>query len=202
MNLRSFLLFFSFCSFALCGCTTDNKIRQSVIAQLEQYPQSTLQDLYKNFFQDRFGPGHIVSDTASAAAYLRYELASASSMDGPLFDPTAYNGNFYRVNLSLIRDGYIPFDTFFDAFIRSVNDFTPISVDQWRVEWAHIQQVIDDMNLDLPDYDKDKEAIDQLLQQGKYAIHHSQQFSNAYDPHYRIISKAIVENELMPLVPN
>ena len=200
MKVRSILFLISLISIALSGCSTNNKIQQSVIAQLAQYPQSTLQDLYKNFFQDRFGPGHIVSDTASAAAYLRYELDTAERMDGPLFDPTAYHGNFYRVNLSLVKDGTIPFDTFFDAFIRSVNDFTPMPIDQWREEWSMIQQVIDDMNLDLPNYVEDKAMIAEMLRQGKYAIHHSQQFSDAYDPHYRIISTDIVEAELMPLV--
>lgn len=41
--------------------------------QLENYPESRLTDLYKNFFQDKFGPGHMVADTASAGAYIRRE---------------------------------------------------------------------------------------------------------------------------------
>ena len=41
--------------------------------QLENYPELRLTDLYKNFFQDKFGPGHMVADTASAGAYIRRE---------------------------------------------------------------------------------------------------------------------------------
>ena len=56
----------------LTSCLTlkHEQIRRAVERQLRMYPKSTLQDLYKNFFQDYFGPGHIVSDTLSAGAYL------------------------------------------------------------------------------------------------------------------------------------
>lgn len=39
--------------------------------QMKTYPKSTLKDLYKNFFQDKFGPGHIISDTTSAGKFLK-----------------------------------------------------------------------------------------------------------------------------------
>ena len=48
-----------------CKETESGQIRAAVENQLKAYPKSTLQDLYKNFFQDYFGPGHIVSDTTS-----------------------------------------------------------------------------------------------------------------------------------------
>lgn len=49
------------------------EVESVVKRQLELYPQSRLIDLYKNFFQDKFGPGHMVADTASAGAYIRRE---------------------------------------------------------------------------------------------------------------------------------
>ena len=51
----------------------ERAVREAVTRQMAAYPQSTLKDLYKNFFQDRFGPGHIIADTA-AGSYLRWEL--------------------------------------------------------------------------------------------------------------------------------
>ena len=50
-----------------------SRVESVVKRQLELYPQSRLIDLYKNFFQDKFGPGHMVADTASAGAYIRRE---------------------------------------------------------------------------------------------------------------------------------
>ena len=176
------------------------EIRQAVERQMQAYPLSTLRDLYKNFFQDRFGPGHIIADTTSAGAYLREELATSEKLSGPLFEPTGYEGNFYRVNLSLIREGIIPYARYFDVFVRSVNGIHSTSIEEWEKEWRLISSVISNMDLRLDGYEQDCAEIDRLLAQGKYVMHHSQRFINAYDPHYRIISRKLFEEELLPLI--
>ena len=66
-----FSLTFAIVSMLFFSCNMygqEDEIRQAVAGQMHIYPKSTLRDLYKNFFQDLFGPGHIVSDTASAGA--------------------------------------------------------------------------------------------------------------------------------------
>lgn len=93
--------------------TLEDSISDALDYQLKHYPESQYIDVYKNFMQDFFGPGHILADTASSARYLRHELSSTDSFGGPLYEKTGYRGNFYRVNLSLIKDNTIPFDTFF-----------------------------------------------------------------------------------------
>ena len=52
----------------------ETEVKWAVRWQMQYYSKSRLIDLYKNFFQDKFGPGHMVADTASAGAYLRREL--------------------------------------------------------------------------------------------------------------------------------
>lgn len=175
-------------------------IRQAVERQLREYPRSTLRDVYKNFFQDRFGPGHLLRDTAAAGAYLRRELASGARFAGAPYEPTGCLGNFYRVNLSVIREGLVDYPTYFEAFVRSVNGIRPMPVAAWRKEWARISRVLADMGLALPGYTRDSLTIDSLLQQGQYVMHHSQAFLDAYDPHYRIIDKTIFEREILPLI--
>ena len=84
MKLKFFILILlPFTSSAFGQELSENRIKEAVCRQLEAYPQSSLRDLYKNFFQDRFGPGHIVSDTASAGKYLREELAAEKDFRGP-----------------------------------------------------------------------------------------------------------------------
>lgn len=178
------------------------RIRTAVTDHLSMYPESTLQDLYKNFFQDYFGPGHIVSDTASAGAYLDRELASLEHTGGAYYEPTGYNGNFFRVNLSVIKEGLVSRDLFFDAFIRSVSDINTLSFDEWKKEWTRIDSVIQTMDLSLVHYTRDQENIFSLLEQGKYVMHHSETFSNEYDPHYRIIEREIFLKEILPLLPD
>ena len=47
--------------------------------QLADFPESRLQDLYKSFFQDRFGPGHIINDRDGALRYIEAEMAEAAA---------------------------------------------------------------------------------------------------------------------------
>ncbi len=175
-------------------------VRQAVEKQMQTYPKSTLKDLYKNFFQDKFGPGHIISDTTAATNYLRRELASYTETEGDVAEPTGWEGNFYRVNLSVIKNNQLPYPVFFDAFIRSVNGIHPVTVAEWQKEWNRIEAIIRSMNLSLPDYEADKKEIDDRLNRGEYVGHHSKQFEDTYSPHYRIISKEIFEKELLPLL--
>jgi hypothetical protein len=175
-------------------------IENAIKREIETYPLSTLQDIYKNFFQDRFGPGHIISDTASAGRYLREELLSYDKPSGEHYESTGYLGNFYRLNLSVIKEGLIDYDTFFTTFIESINGFKPISIEEWREEWRKINTIISNMDLNIKDYQKDSIAILHLLEQGKYVMHHSKEFSEAYSPHYRIIRKDCFEEKILPLL--
>lgn len=180
--------------------TTEEKIEEAVERQMRAYPLSTLRDLYKNFFQDRFGPGHLISDTTAASTYLRKELASSQQFGGACYEPTGYLGNFYRVNLSVIKEGWVDYPTYFDVFVRSVNGIEPISVEQWKREWERINHVIVSMDLHLADYSRDSTEIANLLREGQYVMHHSRVFEETYDPHYRIISRELFEKELLPLI--
>lgn len=182
------------------GQETD--IRQAVAEQMRKYPKSTLRDLYKNFFQDNFGPGHLVNDTVAAGNYLRQELAESDSFPGDYYEQTGYKGNFYRVNLSVIAEGIIAYDVYFDAFIRSVQSIRPMPVEEWKTEWARIESVIDSLNLPLENYEADRREIHSLLDAGKYVMHHSAIFEQTYSPHYRIVGRDIFLRELLPHIKN
>ncbi|MDR1879546.1 MAG: hypothetical protein LBQ78_01260 [Tannerellaceae bacterium] len=207
MNRLSFffpmLLFLLFLCMAM-ACTEKNgfeaAVRMAVNKQMQTYPASTLKDLYKSFFQDKFGPGHLIGDTAAAGDYLRRELASYSETKGEAAEPTGWEGNFYRVNLSVVKNRQVPYGLFLDAFIRSANEVQPPSVAAWKREWKRIEAVIRSMNLPLPGYEADRSEIDSRLDQGNYIGHHSESYEALYSPHYRIVQKEIFEKELLPLI--
>lgn len=178
----------------------ETAVRAAVSCQMQTYPKSTLKDLYKNFFQDKFGPGHIIGDTAAAGNYLRRELASYTECSGDIAEPTGWEGNFLRVNLLVIKTGQIPYNTFFDAFVRSVNGIQPVTVAEWKKEWFQIEAIIRSMKLTLPGYEADRKEIEERLDRGEYVGHHSKVFEDTYSPHYRIISREIFEKELKPLL--
>lgn len=181
-----------------CEYQLDNEIKKSVKFQLRNYPESTLQDIYKDFFQDAFGPGHLLENPEESLNYLQRELGQME--EGKLKTkviPLGYKNNFVRVELSLIIDGVITYDEFAKAFIESGKFFERPDPKEWEAEWKHILQVIESMNLEIPNFETDKKQLAEMLKNGDFIVHHSQAFIDAYDPHYRIIYKEIFDKELL-----
>lgn len=198
---NTLLLLIAFvCAHAQTKCVDAANVRSAVERMMADYPHSTLQDIYKSFFQDNFGPGHAVPDSAQAASWLRGELAKMERLDVQLYEPTGYNGNYYRVSLAAVVGGKVQPDALLSAFLRSVRAVQPGEVEAWVQEWAQIESVIAAMELQLPGYDADAKAIAAMLAAGHYAVHHSRVYNEHYAPHYRIVAKEIFEKEILPLI--
>ena len=178
--------------------TRADSIRGSLKYQLDHYPASQYRDVYKNFMQDYFGPGHILNDTVEAHNYLRYELDNSEIFDGPNFEPTGFEGNFYRVNLRLIKDGTIPYDKFFEAFVKSVQGIMPPDGHTWLKIWSEIDNEIQSMGLTFQNEPEDRAELAEQFKQGNFIVHHSRAFNDANNFHYRIISKDIFNRDLRP----
>ena len=188
---------------ASCLTCTGQQVGTFVKGLLEQYPEARLLDVYKSSFQDYMGAEHLVTDTASVRAYLQQELATteADDMLSWYWEPCGIYGNYVRVSLRAVKEGKIDADVLIKAFIASANGGERPTVNDWAAQWHTIIKVIDQMGLSLPHYEQDKEFIDSVLEQGKYAISHSSDFREAYAPHYRIIRRDIFEQQLKPLLP-
>lgn len=178
-------------------------IETFVAGMLQQYPQARLLDIYKSCFQDYMGAEHLVSDTASVRAYLQQEL-DATSADDLLpwyWEPCGVNGNYVRVSLRSVLEGLITADELLDAFIASANTLGRPSVEDWSRQWHDMIAVIDCMGINLPQYEQDKQFIDDVLAQGRYAISHSSDYRDAYAPHYRIVRRDIFNTRFAHLLP-
>ena len=184
----------------MVSCSTEltnkDEVKKAVIAQMTDWPQSRLQDLYKSFFQDRFGPGHIISDRQSAKDYIVSEMNEAESFIGPEVYPCGWEGNYIRVNLSVVADGRMTADQLTDALMESAKPVTERDIEIWKKEWKEILEVIEATYPSLPGLQEDKEKIHALLAEGEYAYHHSEQFEEAYHPHYRIIDHQVLTKYL------
>ena len=170
--------------------------------QLQTYPKSRLLDIYKSCFQDYMGAEHLVSDRQRVKAYLDEEL-NTTSLDDLMpwyYEPCGIDSCYYRVSIRAIKEGIITEDQLLDAFIRSANSETRPSVESWSDRWHMIIGTIDQMKLDLPDFQEDKQFIDSVLSVGKYAISHSPEYREAYHPHYRIVERNIFEKEIKPMI--
>lgn len=178
----------------MLACSTDrSRIENCVEAELTLHPESHLVDLYKYFFQDVFGPGHLISNPEGAEKYLNEELTGATKFEPFDYQELMYKKQFIRVNLRMISDGDISSRELLDLFMQSARDFTIPAVDQWRREWRGIVRIIKRIKPDLPGFEDESFFIDSLLLSGKYAVHHSRDYIRLYDPHYRIIHRKFLD---------
>ena len=205
MKKLTFLIFIAI--FTLTGCkqamVDKDAVKASITSQMALYPESRLQDLYKSFFQDRFGPGHIIKDRQSALDYIISELASADTLIGPITESCGWQGNYVRVNLSVIDDGLMTAEQMADALMASAKEVKEQDIERWKTEWAEIVAIIEKEYPDIPDLASDKAKIEELLASGQYAYHHSDVYNAAYHPHYRIIAKVLLNlDRVMPITVN
>jgi hypothetical protein len=196
--MRNLLLILALvCSFSLFGQLIDTvAVRSAIERQLATYPESTLQDIYKSFYQEHFGPGHIISDTSSARRYLMKELSEMGKTQSPYFEPTGSQGDYIRVYLSVVADSLITAEQLLDAFVRSANSRQEPTIN-WLEQWEAIVSIIQVNKIELEDFETDLPLLTEAAQNNQ-AVHHSRRYNDAYHPHYRIVERGIFERELYP----
>ena len=193
--------------FLLASCQPSPQ-KAAIERQLRDYPETRVQDIYKSFCQDNLGPGHLIPDPQSARNYLSRELRTfredldSARYEAPaiMYYPVGDEGNYVRVDLSVVLDGLIDEETFLDAFIRIANEGKRSTEKQLVAKWKDLEKVIRKDFPDIPDADKDLVIIDSLIEKGDLIMHHSEAFAEAYNPHYRIIARDIFEKGLKPLL--
>jgi hypothetical protein len=196
--MRKILLILAIaCSFNLFGQSIDTvAMRSAIEMQLVTYPESTLQDIYKSFYQEHFGPGHIISDTASARRFLVRELSEMGKIQSPYFETTGSQGDYVRVYLSAVSDSLITAEQLLDAFVRSANLWQEPTI-SWMEKWEAIVSIIQANKIELESFETDLPLLTEAAQNNQ-AVHHSRRYNEAYHPHYRIVERSIFEIELKP----
>lgn len=187
------------CALAACGTRSDGvdqeKFGAAIDAQMSLYPDATLQDLYKGFAQAEFGPGHMISDSASVGKYLDYELQDTDRSE-VLYEPVGADSSYFRIHLCAVQSGRITRDMLMDAFLKSARKVDSEEIAPWIEKWHGIEKVVKDMDLGLEHFKEDSQMIDSALNSGHYALHHSLIFGKQYNPHYRIVQKDIFYEKL------
>lgn len=171
---------------------------KAIKEQVETYPLLTVCDIYKTHFQDGFGPGHLIKDITQAREAIINETNSMNVSSYVTYEKTGAEGNYYRVNLQVVKDKRLSVNTLLMALVRSAESAHP--PDNWPEIWYEIEDIVNEMHLGLPHYEKDIEEIHEILKGTDWAVHHSAEYNAAYDPHYRIINKEIFEKEILPII--
>ena len=177
------------------------RVRVAVDAMMRDYPDATLQDVYKSCFQDYFGVAHLLGSREQVYNYICSELCANDYVEGVrYYEPCGWQGNYYRVYLNAIKEGYITVDILTDAFMASAPEVAPLVTEKWVAQWTAIENVVREHYPDLYNLEVDSQAIKELLSQGKYVMHHSRRYNASYHPHYRIIRKDVFERDILPLL--
>lgn len=170
-------------------------MRVAVERLLDRYPAATLQDIYKTMFQDRFGVAHLLAQRDVVREYIAKEMGECSGKCDTYYEACGWRGDHVRVDLRAIRDGVISLDELTDAFMRSaenciIADSTTLA--EWQNEWATISEVCRDLFATLDNYEQDSTMLAELIASGRYVVHHSRAYNEAYHPHYRIVHRSML----------
>ena len=194
-----FLLFF----FIKISSKSSNEIDLTILReQIENHPNQTLQDVYKSCYQDEYGPGHLISNESSAINSLFQEINSIEKDYNPptLIEKTGIHGNYLRVDLTLVRDGIVPFFVLFRALKISATIGGQKSDKNWDKIWNEIAQAIIDSDLRFENFEEDLERLEIISKSDDKVVHHSEMYENTYHPHYRIIEKNVFNDVIKPYI--
>ena len=192
-------------SIVLLASCQQRAVTDAIDAQLRQYPETRVTDIYKNFCQDNLGPGHLIPNPESAREYLLSELQEyREDLDSARYDkpvpryiPVGDRHNYVRVDLSVVLDGLVDEETLLDAFVRSANEGRVLPEKDWIRKWQKVASVIRRRFPDIPGAEADLAELNSLIGEGNLIMHHSDAFSKAYNPHYRIVARDIFEKDLL-----
>lgn len=172
----------------LFSCKSEDKAIRRMCENIhENYPMATLQDIYKTCYQDFFGAEHLMNDTAMARKYIHMELELCRDTDlskMPKHEPTGFRHRFTRINLSCVVDGDMSEEMLLGLFIDAAGKDNAFS-DDWYSEWLKIESIALKVNPDWADGALQNELREAAY--SKYAVRHSDEFRENYNPHYRIV---------------
>ena len=173
-----------------------------LLEQIRNHPNQTLQDVYKSCYQDEYGPGHLISNESSAINSLLQEINTIEKDYTPitLFEQTGIYGNYLRVDLTLVRDGVIPFFVLFRALTISATIGGQKSDENWSTIWSEIVEEVKKAELKFENFEEDLTNLDRISKSEDKVVHHSEMYENIYHPHYRIIEKNAFEKFIKPFI--
>lgn len=183
----------------LSGCRQKDQpltLQMALERYMDNYPEARLQDIYKTFYQDHFGPGHMITDTAMVRQYLYSELYGNDVSWVIYYEPTGREGRFVRVFLNTVADSLISAEELLDAFIRSANEYQEPKT-EWVTEWNEIVKTIRENWIPVEGFEEDEPKLSEAARNNQ-AMHHSRAYKDAYNPHYRIVRRDIFEKEILP----
>lgn len=161
-----------------------------LMTHLTKYPLMTIQDMVKLVHQACFGPKHFSGSITidKIEAYLINELHHVKSHVTSYVE--AIGNDYYRVYLQAVLDKKVEVMTLSQSFYLSMID--DVDVDYATAKVDQVLDIIIDLveKRQLPfSLHETKCFIDEYKGKHYSAMHHSDIYQQAYEPHYRVIHK-------------
>ena len=166
------------------------EILEIMKTHLEKYPQMTPQDCFKLIYQNELGPGHLAGDENACLEMLRKEWDEIEADENEELI-TPIGNHLCRINLKKAKCLYTP-EEINDIFVRTAD------IHRGRMgEFMHNMKLLKNHLDELPvnfSHDEFMEFQEWYRGRGYPALHHSPQYREAYDPHYRVVYQGFAES--------
>ncbi len=152
------------------------------------YPLMELRDYYKLLYQGVMGSEHIIETSEGFSDWLRQELASVEPIPGErLLEPIRRDHALFRLNLRPYKARGVDLAQLVPALISSSHEITGTKA-ELRQAWGIFSGWCAE-GIPARFEAGDLEAFNHRLDELDYpAMHHSEMYSRAYHPAYRLLS--------------
>lgn len=181
------------------GCNSQTESRYLLILEEQhaRYPAMDAQDWYKLVHQSVFGAGHAIQNVEAAHDWLIREWEDLDTVSNePLVEILGPDSMYARINLRPYKSVGGSSDELFRVFLQTANQGAEPG-DGFERYWQFLRKAARKRIIAVS-----VDALDSLYSimsaEGLPAIHHSERYSELYDPAYRVVSYALLR-ELQPL---
>jgi len=178
----------------------DERFISLIIEQCKKYPAMQVQDLLKLVYQNEFGCGHMVMDTACSLEMIVDEYRALSdelrtdTFCGAMWTShlTEYIGNgMCRLNLRVLKQSTLTPETLNSLFMLTANK--PMgSTEGFEKKAAEVIKLCESGEIPF-----EAKEVAQALEASRLAGHppqrHSEEYRAAYKPAYRVVDKTFCD---------
>ena len=174
---------------------SEERVASLILAHLERYPASQIADVYKLLHQATFGIGHLIANKKTARAWLDHEIGLITpAAAGAVAEHIHPDGLIVRLHLRPYLGQGGSAKALLDAMVRAAGEMQG-DPDILRQRW---ERLVDLCQPGGPCAERFALREVRLMGQvrareGWPAVHHSRDYISAYQPVYRVLTRAEAE---------
>ncbi len=169
-----------------CKLLEQTAFRRILANHCARYPQFEVQDVYKLIHQGVMASEHAIADPEQARAWLEREAGGlGSGLPDPVIDPISQDGRIARVHLRPYLAAGGDLEALLEAFICTANEQRGTKTELKR-RWSLAEQMAEAGELELGAA-AFRKFFSEMEQNGFPAVHHSEAYTRAYKPAYRVV---------------